>query len=97
MERGEGDAAMNAGVRQTMSRQVEQLVRLTGDLLDVSRISLGKIHLKRDVVALGSVLEQAVEACAPSNGPGNICSWWFPILLPTSMAVQRDWCRCLAT
>jgi signal transduction histidine kinase len=66
MERGEGDAAMNARVRHTMSRQVEQLVRLTGDLLDVSCISLGKIHLKRGVVALGSVLEQAMETCAPS-------------------------------
>jgi signal transduction histidine kinase len=66
MERGEGNAAMNQRVRQIMSRQVEQLVRLTGDLLDVGRISLGKIQLQREILTLGAVLEQAVEACAPS-------------------------------
>lgn len=66
MERGEGNAAINARARLIMSRQVEQLVRLTEDLLDVNRISLGKTHLKREAVALAAVLEQAVEACLPS-------------------------------
>lgn len=79
MERGEGNAAINTRARHIMSRQVEQLVRLTEDLLDVNRISLGKIHLKLEVVALASVLEQAVEACMPSiELARQRLTWVFP-------------------
>lgn len=49
-----------------MDRQVDQLVRLTDDLLDVSRISLGKLALRSDVVSLNLVIERAVEACSPA-------------------------------
>ncbi len=49
-------------LRQTMARQVEQLVRLIDDLLDVSRISRGKIVLRREVIDLASIVEAAVEA-----------------------------------
>ncbi len=66
MERAPDDAAMAGRARQIMERQVEQLVRLTDDLLDVSRISLGKIDLRREVLALNSVLTHAAEACAPT-------------------------------
>nr|MDQ2733788.1 PAS domain-containing sensor histidine kinase [Pseudomonadota bacterium] len=66
MERAQDKPAMADRARQIMSRQVEQLVRLTDDLLDVSRISLGKIHLQREVLELSSVLEQAAESCAAS-------------------------------
>ncbi len=44
-----------------MERQVNQLVRLVDDLLDVSRISRGKIELRLERVELGSVIEQSVE------------------------------------
>jgi two-component system, chemotaxis family, CheB/CheR fusion protein len=44
-----------------MERQVNQLVRLVDDLLDVSRISRGKIELRLERVELGSVIEQAIE------------------------------------
>ena len=66
LERGRDNAAMSDRATQIMRRQVEQLVRLTDDLLDVSRISLGKIDLRREVLVLNSVLTQAAEACAPS-------------------------------
>lgn len=49
-------------LRQTMARQVEQLVRLIDDLLDVSRISRGKIVLRREVVDLAAIVDAAVEA-----------------------------------
>ena len=48
-----------------MERQVKQLVRLVDDLLDVSRISRGKIELRRRQVELASVVQQAVEAARP--------------------------------
>jgi signal transduction histidine kinase len=52
-------------VRTSMERQVHHLIRLVDDLLDVSRISRGKINLRREVVDLGHVLEQAVESTHP--------------------------------
>ncbi|TWT93450.1 Aerobic respiration control sensor protein ArcB [Botrimarina colliarenosi] len=51
-------------LRQTMERQVEQLVHLIDDLLDVSRISRGKITLRKETIGLASVVEAAVEAAA---------------------------------
>ena len=51
--------------RDVMERQVGQLSRLIDDLLDVSRISSGKIRLRRDYVDAGSILNQAVESVRP--------------------------------
>ncbi len=45
-----------------MSRQTDQLVRLVDDLLDVSRISQGKIDLKMRRVNLVEVVDQATES-----------------------------------
>ncbi len=52
-------------VVQTLDRQVSQLVRLVDDLLDVSRISRGRIELRRERVDLRSVVQHAVEAVRP--------------------------------
>jgi PAS domain S-box-containing protein len=49
-------------LRQMMSRQVEQLVRLIDDLLEVSRISLGKISLRNEIVELPTIIDAAIEA-----------------------------------
>ena len=46
-------------------RQLTQLVRLIDDLLDVSRISRGKLELRKERIELKSVLEQAVEMSRP--------------------------------
>ena len=45
----------------TILRQTKHLVRLIDDLLDVSRINLGKIELRRDVIDVTPILESAVE------------------------------------
>lgn len=45
-----------------MSRQVDQMVHLVDDLLDVSRISRGKIELRKERLAIASIVEHAVEA-----------------------------------
>ena len=51
---------------EMMERQVGQMVRLVDDLLDVSRISRGKIELRRARIELASVIHHVVEACRPS-------------------------------
>jgi PAS domain S-box-containing protein len=49
-------------IRPMMERQVGHMVRLIDDLLDVSRITSGKIELQRRAVALASVVDSAIEA-----------------------------------
>jgi two-component system CheB/CheR fusion protein len=49
--------------RQMMERQVHQLVRLVDDLLDVSRITRGKIQLRKEPVELETVVSHALETC----------------------------------
>jgi CheY-like chemotaxis protein len=44
-----------------LDRQVRQMTRLVDDLLDVSRITRGKIHLHRERVQLRTVVDHAVE------------------------------------
>ncbi len=48
-----------------IERQVTQLTRLVDDLLDVSRITRGKIQLRKEVVDIGPVLDRAVETARP--------------------------------
>ena len=49
----------------TIERQLAHLVRLVDDLLDMSRISRGKLELRREHIELASVIHQAVETCRP--------------------------------
>ena len=46
-------------------RQTDQMVRLIDDLMDVSRISCGRIELRKTRVMLAQIIEAAVEACQP--------------------------------
>jgi len=48
-----------------IKRQVQNLKRLVDDLLDVSRISRGKIELRKELVELAALVAQAVEAVRP--------------------------------
>lgn len=52
-------------IRAMMERQVTHLVRLVDDLLDISRISQGKIELRRTRIAMAEVLQSAIEASRP--------------------------------
>lgn len=49
-------------VKEMIDRQVKHLVHLVDDLLDVSRITRGKITLKHEWIELSQVIERAVEA-----------------------------------
>lgn len=48
-----------------MERQMSHMVRLIDDLLDLSRLNLGKVDLKFDVIEVGSILEAAIETARP--------------------------------
>ena len=57
--------AMLERVRGTMERQVGQMVHLINDLLDIARISSGKMVLQVERVELQSVIANAVETSLP--------------------------------
>jgi CheY-like chemotaxis protein len=48
-----------------VKRQVSQLTRLVDDLLDVSRITQGRVELQCQPLELGAVIHQAVETADP--------------------------------
>jgi len=55
------DPAAVDRAREMMARQLGHMVRLIDDLLDVGRITRGRIELKKERVDLGTVLDAAVE------------------------------------
>jgi signal transduction histidine kinase/ActR/RegA family two-component response regulator len=60
--------APSGQVRETIGvieRQTKQLARLVDDLLDLARISQGRLELRRAPVDLGSVVEQAIQTAEP--------------------------------
>jgi signal transduction histidine kinase/ActR/RegA family two-component response regulator len=52
-------------VGEMMERQVSHMVRLVDDLLEVSRITRGKIELKRENVDIAVIVRNAVETSRP--------------------------------
>ena len=48
--------------RGTAERQLNNLVRLVDDLLDVARITRGKVELRRDAIDFGTVVRSALQA-----------------------------------
>jgi signal transduction histidine kinase len=58
-------------IRDMMDRQLSHLVRLVDDLLDVSRVSQGKVELRKEQIALSELLKTAVEASNPLISAGR--------------------------
>lgn len=58
--------AVQDNARRTIGRHTDHLVRLVDDLLDVSRISQGKISLQWESVSLASVIRSALETSSHS-------------------------------
>jgi signal transduction histidine kinase len=65
LKRRGSDTAVANEARQMMERQLRQMVRLVDDLLDVSRITTGKLALKREVVPLAEVVRSAIDTARP--------------------------------
>lgn len=65
MKMAADDPAVVEQTRSMMERQTQQMVRLIDDLLDVSRISRGKLELRRETIVLQEIVAIAVEASKP--------------------------------
>ncbi len=65
MMRMSPDTPVPQDMQAMMDRQLTHLVRIIDDLLDVSRISRGKIDLRREHITLQTALQAAVEASSP--------------------------------
>jgi two-component system, sensor histidine kinase len=65
------DEAAAARTREMMDRQLIHMVRLIDDLLDVSRITRGKIELQKAPITLRAAIESAVEASRPHIEAGR--------------------------
>ena len=60
------NSAQRAHAEEVIERQVAHMSRLLDDLLDVSRITMGKLELKKQPTELNAVLDAAVEAARPT-------------------------------
>lgn len=65
------DGKVSEELRGMMDRQMTHLVRLIDDLLDVSRISKGKIALERKPIKAQTAIKAALEASLPLIESGN--------------------------
>ena len=60
-----GNAETLTKVREMLDRQVNQMVRLVNDLLDVARITSGKVELRKQRAEMGDLIKVAVETSMP--------------------------------
>jgi PAS domain S-box-containing protein len=65
------DQSMIDSTAEMMERQIVHLVRLIDDLLDVSRIVAGKIHLNRNPIEVSTFIQRAIEEVQPTLDAGG--------------------------
>ncbi len=78
LTRDELDAGVRNKMRETAKRQIQQLVRLIDDLLEVSRISTGRMHLQAEVIDLVELIRLTVESAIVTIQERNhelVVSW----------------------
>jgi signal transduction histidine kinase/ActR/RegA family two-component response regulator len=61
---GAGNSTVE-GASEIINRQIQHMVHLVDDLLDVSRISRGKVQLSMERVDLATILHRAIESAQP--------------------------------
>ena len=66
LEHASADQVSDAKARQAIRRQVQHMSRLLDDLLDVARITQGKIDFRKEVLDLNELTVQAVEVIQPA-------------------------------
>ncbi|QEH38459.1 Sensor histidine kinase TmoS [Aquisphaera giovannonii] len=65
MDMAAGDPQLVDEARALMERQVAHMVRLIDDLMDISRITRGKLVLRKERVELATVIRAAVDTSRP--------------------------------
>ena len=65
LQQAKQDGKLLDQIAATMSRQAKQLVRLVDDLLELSRVSGGRLRLRKSRVLLGDVVRDAVASMRP--------------------------------
>jgi len=84
-------APQPARIRDTVERQVGLLTRLVDDLLDVARITSGKITLQRQSIALGTVMHHVGELCQQAaDAKGIQIHWSLPM---EAVTLDADYAR----
>ncbi len=80
-----------ARIKETVERQVRLLTRLVDDLLDVARITSGKIKLQRQPFTLAAVMDHVAELCACAADAKRIhVTYQLP---PSQLTLQADYAR----
>ena len=88
LRRAPPGSAQTAWARDSIGRQLGTMTRLLDDLLDVSRITLGKIQLRLDSVDLALVIANAIEAIRPLvDASGHTLTVTLP---DTKVSVRGD-------
>ncbi|MBV8803722.1 MAG: response regulator, partial [Sinobacteraceae bacterium] len=78
LKRAPGDQRLVERMVGTMERQTKQLVRLVDDLLEVSRISGGKLQLRKSIIELNQVVQDAIASVKPSiESAGHTLNVYF--------------------
>ncbi len=68
-----------------LERQGENLERLLEDLLDISRITAGQVHLRLEPVSLGTHLQAAVDAVVATHPDANL-----ELTIPEGVTLDAD-------
>jgi PAS domain S-box-containing protein len=87
MRSGHADPDSIARWREIMERQVRNLARLVDDLLDVSRITRGKIELQKQSIDLAVIAARAVETTRPLIQSRGIS---LGVSIPTGLRLFAD-------
>jgi PAS domain S-box-containing protein len=88
LQRSRGDANMVERAGTIIHRQVERMMRIVDDLLDVSRVSRGRIEIRPEPVNVAVAIEQAIESTQPLVEARKHTLVWHPPAKP--MWVQAD-------
>ena len=82
LARDDSAPATRQRMREIMQRQLKQLVRLIDDLLEVSRISTGRLELRMETLDLVEVVQSAVEGTQPDflvRSHSLVVEWPAPV------------------
>jgi PAS domain S-box-containing protein len=72
LEVGADDAESISIVRQTLAHELAAMGRMIDDLLDVTRVSAGKVQLQRARIDVRKIVSSAVDVCRPKADERNL-------------------------